>query len=143
MILDLQVLPELRYIYRKAKCRQQIESAPPVVLGKKSSQIGIRGVERDADCHRFAVADPMIGQLFEFVRRPVSEVQGTRGAELEWIAARRDVIQMQERTAADDLVHCRKMAILECGRLLLDDVEKRAILDERGLHRFGHAGPPI
>ena len=66
---------------------------------------------------------PMAGQLLELVRRPVAEVQRPRRAQLERIAAGRDVRQVQCRGAPDHAAPWRRGrapqrrgVLLECSR---------------------------
>ena len=68
---------------------------------------------------------PVVGQLFELVRRPVAEVQRPRRAELERIAAARDVRQVQRGAAPDHLLHRRQVARPQRGGVLLEEVEER------------------
>ena len=75
----------------------------------------IGGVERDADRHRFAVPELMVGQPLQLVGRPVPEVERPRRAHLERIAGGRDVVQVQRGGAVDDLLHRRHVARRRAG----------------------------
>ena len=120
-----------------------VQDPAPVVLGQEAGEVRVGRVEGDANRHRLAVTQPIAGQVLELVRRPVPEVERPRRAELERVAARRDVRQVQRRAAVDDLLHRREVAVLQRRGVALDEVEEGAVLDERRLDRLGHPGPPV
>ena len=86
---------------------------------------------------------PVAGHLLQLVRRPVTEVERARRAELERIPAGRDVLQMERRRAPDHLLHGVSVPRHQRGGVLLQEVEKAAVPDQRGLHRFRNPAAPI
>src|SRR5262245_11663552 len=86
MTVRLEVLAELRRVDRHAQGRQERHDAPPVVFGQESGKVRVGRVERNADGHRLAVAETMIRELFQLVRRPVAEVERPGRAKLEGVA---------------------------------------------------------
>ncbi len=103
----------------------------------------VAAVEREADRHRFAVAQLVSGQRFELVGRPVAVVERTRAAGLERIAAVRDLAHVQLGAAPDHArrgLGCAGAQRLDLG---LQPLEEHAVADQRDLHRLGDAGDPV
>ena len=65
-------------------------------------------------------------QLLELVRGPVAEIERPRRSELERIAARRDVPQVQRRATADHLLHRGPVAVDQRGRMRFEEIEEAA-----------------
>ena len=77
---------------------------PSAILGRQPAlQMRIRGVQREADGHRLAVAHTVVRQLLQLVRRPVAEIQRPTAARLERIASPANVRDVQRRAAVDEL----------------------------------------
>ena len=105
---------------------EQRDDPPPVGVRQAAGQVAVRGVERDADRDRLAVAQLVVRELLELVRRPVPEVERPRRAELERVAAGGDVVQVQLGAAVHQVRHRRQRALDEVARVVLDPGEERA-----------------
>ena len=104
----------------------------------------VGAVERNADADRFAVAEPVVGQLFELVRGPVAEVERPRRPVLERIAAGGDVLRGAARR--DRRITCSiggQVASDKRRGVLLEKLEERGIPDERGLDRLRDPAAPV
>ena len=63
---------------RKAEPFEKRDGALAVRVRQQSRENGVAGVERDADRHRLAVAQRVMGEDFEAMRRPVAEIERAR-----------------------------------------------------------------
>ena len=73
---------------KAARMAEQLDDAAPVRVRQAAGEVDVRGVERDADRHRLAVAQLVVRELLELVRGPVPEVERARRAQLEGVARR-------------------------------------------------------
>ena len=79
----------------------------------------------------------------ELVRGPVAEVERARAAQLERIAAGRDVREVELGAAPDQLLDRVELERGELRGARLEPVEERGVADQRDLDRLGHAGDAI
>ena len=89
------------------------------------------------------MAQGVVRQRLELVGRPVTEIQGSRGAALERIAAARDLAHMQPRAMPHQRLERVRLEGRERRGLTLDPVKEAAIADQSDLDGFGHAGPLV
>ena len=86
-------------------------------IGAESIQVslphGIADIERHADGDGLTVPQPVARHRFDLVRRPVTEVERARAAELERVAVAADMRQMQFGRAAHDVRKGRTIAGLD------------------------------
>jgi len=68
---------------------QQVDDQLVMAFVEFTGLDGVRRVQRDADRHRLAVAQRVIGEHLEFVGGPVPDVQGTHVVLLEGVTAGR------------------------------------------------------
>ena len=90
-------------------------------------------IECETDRDRFRVADAKIGKLLELVRRPVSEIERTRGTELERIAPFANVTDVELGRPANQRVHRHRLETIERVRGAFDLREEIAISNQRDL----------
>ena len=57
---------------------EQLDDPAPVRVRQAAGEVAVRGVEHDADRDRLAVAQLVVRELLELVRRPVPEVERPR-----------------------------------------------------------------
>src|SRR4051812_14646190 len=74
---------EFADVQREPSRDDEIEDSSPVCFRKQADQVSVGGIECEANGHRFAVPQLIARELLQLVRRPVSEVERTRGAELK------------------------------------------------------------
>src|SRR2546427_9292930 len=90
---------------------EQLERA----LGSSRLQVthfsGINHVQRDANCHCFAMADFVFGKLLKLMGRPMTEIQWAGRAEFERIAGGGNVLQMQLGTTVNKTLHGGRLEI--------------------------------
>jgi hypothetical protein len=89
------------------------------------------------------MAQGVMRQRLELVGRPVTEVQGSRGAALERIAAACDLAHMEARATPHQRLECVRLEGREHRGLTLDPVKENAIADQSDLDGFGHASPLV
>src|SRR5688572_2021030 len=91
---------------------QQLEQSRNALLGTGSKQAGkhrISRVERDADRHRLAMPNVIVGQAFQLVRRPMAKIERSSAPGLERVPAVSDLMHMKLGTAADHRRHGRTL----------------------------------
>src|ERR1700759_2197298 len=89
------------------------------------------------------MAQGVARERLELVGRPVTEVQGARGAALEGIAAARDLAHMEPRATQHQRFERVRFEGRERRGLTLDPVKEGAIADQSDLDGFGHTGPLV
>src|SRR5919197_3448675 len=90
-------VPEVERIVpeREPERLQQPDNAEVFTLRQQAGEHRIPRVKRNADRHRLAMAQGVARERLELVGRPVTEVQGARGAAFEGVAATRDLAHME------------------------------------------------
>jgi hypothetical protein len=86
------------------------------------------------------VAQAIFGKLLEFVRGPMSEIEGTGGTEFERIARGGDVVQVQFGGTMNEALHRGGIEIAQAKCIALDRFEEFGVANERDFHRFDVAG---
>src|SRR6185295_10315173 len=124
-----QMLAELRDIQGKSDRGQKADHALPFILRQKSRQIRVSGVESDTDSDGFTVPQLVLGELLQLVRRPVAVIERSGGAELERIAALRNMLNVEIGAPIDQLLHAGHVASGQRGRMLLEKFEEGGVLD--------------
>src|SRR5262245_55878133 len=89
------------------------------------------------------MAQGVVRERLKLVSRPVTEIQGSRGAALEGIAAARDLAHMETGAAPHQRLERVRLEGREPRGLMLDPVKEGAIADQSDLDGFGHAGPLV
>src|SRR5258707_8753803 len=84
-----------------------------------------------------------MGKLLQLMRRPVAEVQGPRGAKLEGVATRRDVVKVQLRAAVNQPEHGLHISVNESICLFLDEVEELDIFEQCHLDSLRDTTAPV
>ena len=84
-----------------------------------------------------------MGQLFQFVGRPMAKVQRTAAAHFEWITPLADVPDMEFGAPVVHAAHHVQFARGEGGHIVFDLLEESPVLDECHLDGFGDACPPL
>src|SRR6266487_5905604 len=84
-----------------------------------------------------------MGELLQLMRRPVAEVQGPRGAKLERVATRRDVVKVQLRAAVNQPEHDLHIFVNESICLFLDEVEELDIFEQCHLDSLRDTTAPV
>ena len=94
-------------------------------IGVKQRNIArVKDVDRDANGDGFAVANLKIGKLLKLVRRPMSEIERSRGAGFKRIAAVGDMLDMEFGAALDHPSHGRRLKTGEQGGVLFQGFQK-------------------
>ena len=101
------------------------------------SQGSIGRVDGDAHRNGFAVPQRKAGHCFQFVRRPVAEIQRAGLEHFQWIAAVGNVFQVQLGRAANDGQTDRHVAAANPGGILADLLEQPGVLQQRNFDRLG------
>ena len=77
--------------YSKTKLSEQLDDAIGGFRIEQAGQPRINHVQRHADGHRFPVMNLKVRDLFQFMRRPMPEIQRTRRAGFKRVAATGDM----------------------------------------------------
>src|SRR5260370_27262417 len=115
------------------------EYALVLALSEQTRHDGVSGIESNTDRYRLAMIDFVPREMFEFVGRPVSEIQRARRSGLEWVAAEPDLAHMQLRAILDQAVEMPRRELCERRRIALDPAKEIAIADQRDLDGRRHA----
>ena len=128
---------------RQPDAFEHLEHAPQILRVQYTGEAGVGAVLGEADGDGLAVAQLVARQRLELVRRPVAEVQRPRGAELERVAARRDVGEVKLGAAIHELLHGGRRAPAQGDRVRLDPREERGVADQRDLDRLRDPRAPV
>src|SRR5687768_4822022 len=86
------------------------------------------------------MANAVVRDLFQLMRRPVAEIEWPRGTKLEWIAGSRNVVEVQLGAAINQTLHRLGIEVPQFERVALDGFKELRIADQCHLHRFDIAG---
>src|SRR4029453_8179079 len=86
------------------------------------------------------MADSKLGELFEFMRRPVSEVQRPGGAKFEGIPAFGDMVEVQLGAAPDQPVHGLWLKPAQRLSISFQRRKKGGVSNAGHFYSFGVAG---
>ncbi len=86
------------------------------------------------------MANAVIGELLQFVRRPVAEIERARGAQLKRIAGSRNMIDMQLGAAIDQPFHGLRIKVAQFESVTFDAFKKARVADQRDFDGFDVAG---
>ena len=118
---------------------QNVEYALVLALSEQTRHDGVSGIESNTDRYRLAMIDFVPREMFEFVGRPVSEIQRARRSGLEWVAAEPDLAHVQFRAILDQAVEMPRRELRERSRIAFDPTKEIAIADQRDLDSLRHA----
>src|SRR5260370_7131580 len=116
---------------------QNVECALVLALSEQPRYDGVSGIETNTDRYCLAMIDFVPREMFEFVGRPVSEIQRARRSGLEWVAAEPDLAHMQLRAILDQAVAMPRRELRERSPISFDPPKEIPTSDERDL-----PGPP-
>lgn len=97
-------------------------------------------VEGNADGDGFAVAEAVVAELFEFVRGPVTEVEGAGAAEFKGITAGGDVVHVEFGAAMDEAFHGFGLEVAELEGVVFDGFEEFGVANAGDFDGFDVAG---
>src|SRR6266478_9234882 len=118
---------------------QNVEYALVLALSEQTRYDGVSGIESNTDRYRLAMINFVPREMFEFVGRPVSEIQRARRSGLEWVAAEPDLAHMQLRAILDQAVEMPRRELRERRGIAFDPAEEIAVADQRDLDGLRHA----
>ncbi len=120
-----------------------LENAVAFVGGEESEVGSATGVDGDADGHGEAMAKGLVGEDFDSMGGPVSEVEWAGDAGFEGIAAEAYMVEMQLSAALDEFTHPGQVAIFKCGGVAAEEVEEVGIANEGDFEGFGDSTAPV
>ena len=81
---------------------QAFQNSLVVGVTEPAHEVGVCGVDRHSDSDGLAVREFESADLFQLVRRPVSEVQRPGVLAFEGVTVLRDVVEMEPATSPDN-----------------------------------------
>jgi hypothetical protein len=112
-------------------------------LGEVEGEVGVGGVDGEAEGDGFAVAELEMGEGFDSVGEPMAEVEGAGLLGFERIAILGDVVEVEAGGMFDGGLGGAGIAGGDFWRVIGKAMEEVGVFDEGDFHRFGEAGAEI
>ena len=128
---------------RQASVKQARQQLEPLLGGDEFKLDGRACIDGESDADGLSVTEFVRGFDFQPMRKPMPEIERPRGAHLEGVTARADMLQMQFSRADDERFHRGSIAIPQGMGRCAERIEEGPVFDHRDLEGFGDSASPV
>ena len=127
-------MQQIRAPKGETEALQQAQDTVALFGGQESHVARVDAIQCNPNGNGFPVAQAVLGDLLQFMRRPMAEIQRSRTAHFKRVAVGGNVVHVQLCTVINQPLHGRRFELRQGIGVGLDAIEKFSVANAGHLH---------